>query len=55
MYSAPDSVNTGGSYFYKTDYIADLTKKCATKDIAQVSKILTNMGTSDKASNWLLE
>ena len=35
--------------------MSDLSKKCASKDFAQVSKILTNMGTSDKATNWLLE
>lgn len=53
--SAPDGVDAGASYFYKTDYIADLSKKCSGKDFAQISKLLTNMGTSDKASNWLLE
>ena len=29
-----EGLNTGGSYFYKADYIADLSKKCASKDIA---------------------
>ena len=53
--SAPGDADAGGSYFYKTDYISDLSKKCSGKDFAQISKLLTNMGTSDKASNWLLE
>lgn len=35
--------------------MTDLTKKCATKDFGQVTKLLTNIGTSDKATNWLLE
>ena len=30
--SAPDGVDAGASYFYKTDYIADLSKKCSGKD-----------------------
>ena len=55
MGSAPDVTASGGTYFYKQDYMSDLSKKCASKDFAQVSKILTNMGTSDKATNWLLE
>jgi hypothetical protein len=53
--SAPDGADAGASYYYKADYIADLTKKCSGKDFTQISKLLTNMGTSDKASNWLLE
>jgi hypothetical protein len=32
--SAPDGVDAGASYFYKTDYIADLSKKCSGKDFA---------------------
>ena len=35
--------------------MSDLTKKCASKDFSQVSKLCTNIGTSDKATNWLLE
>lgn len=53
--SAPDGADGGGSYFYKQDYVADLSKKCQSKDFEQVSKLLTNIGANDKASNWLLE
>jgi len=53
--SAPDAVSTGASYFYKQDYMADLAKKCASKDFEQVSKLMANLGPQDKASNWLLE
>lgn len=35
--------------------MADLSKKCATKDFEQVAKLLPNLGLSDKSSNWLLE
>jgi hypothetical protein len=37
--------NTGGSYFYKADYMSDLTKKCASKDLSQINKLLANIGT----------
>lgn len=30
--STPEAVNSGASYFFKQDYMADLTKKCAGKD-----------------------
>ena len=53
--TTPDGTSTGGNYFFKQDYMSDLTKKCASKDFAQVSKLCTNIGTSDKATNWLLE
>ena len=43
--AGPEGLNTGSSYFYKADYIADLSKKCASKDMDQVSKLLTNIGT----------
>ena len=52
---APDGLNTGPSRFSKADYIAALSKKCASKDIDEVSKLLTNIGTQDKASNILIE
>jgi hypothetical protein len=30
--SAPDGGDAGASYFYKQDYVADLSKKCFSKD-----------------------
>ena len=51
----PEGVSTGAPYYYKQDYMADLTKKCATKDFEQVSKLLGNLGPSDKSTNWFLE
>jgi len=53
--SAPEAVTTGASYFFKQDYMADLAKKCASKDFTQVSKLLGNLGPADKSTNWLLE
>lgn len=53
--STPEAVSSGASYYFKQDYMADLTKKCATKDFEQVTKLLTNLGPSDKSSNWFLE
>ena len=53
--SAPDGATTGAAYFYKQDYMADLAKKCASKDFTQVSKLLGNLGPADKSSNYLLE
>jgi len=35
--------------------MADLAKKCASKDFAQVSKLVANLGPNDKSSNWFLE
>jgi hypothetical protein len=35
--------------------MADLTKKCASKDFHQVSKLMGNLGPSDKSTNWFLE
>ena len=53
--SAPETISTGASYFYKQDYMADLAKKCASKDFAQVSKLVANLGPNDRSSNWFLE
>ena len=53
--SSPEAVSTGASYFFKQDYMADLAKKCASKDFEQVSKLLGNLGPSDKSTNWFLE
>ena len=55
MSNVPEAVSTGAPYFYKQDYLADLTKKCASKDFEQVSKLLGNLGPSDKSTNWFLE
>lgn len=49
-------IDTGAGYFSKNDYVADLLKLCQVrKDTEQVNRLLLNLGTQDKASNWLLE
>ena len=53
--SVPEAVSTGAPYYYKHDYLADLTKKCASRDFEQVSKLLGNLGPSDKSTNWFFE
>jgi len=53
--SDPTAVDTGQGYFYKQDFMADLSKKCANKDFELVTRLLNNFGPSDKASNLLLE
>lgn len=32
--SAPDGGDAGASYYYKQDYLSDLSKKCQSKDFA---------------------
>ena len=32
--SAPDGSDAGASYYYKQDYLSDLSKKCQSKDFA---------------------
>lgn len=43
-------------YFTKEDYITELLKLSSMKkDTELVNKLLLNLGTQDKASNWLIE
>ena len=43
----------GGQYFYKNDYVGDSVR--LSDAMQSVSRLLGNLGTSDKASNFLLE
>jgi len=50
-----EAVDAGKGYYYKQDYMADLLHKCHSNDMHQVNRLLINLGTQDKASNFLLE
>ena len=43
----------GSSYFLKNDYVGDLSRSVDT--MQSVNRLLGNLGTNDKASNFLLE
>lgn len=52
--SRVNGLTAGGSgYFLKNDYIGDTMR--ASDAMQSVSRLLGNLGTSDKASNFLLE
>ena len=50
-----DDLAPSKGYYYKQDYMADLLHKCHSNDMHQVNRLLINLGTQDKASNFLLE
>jgi hypothetical protein len=43
----------GASYFYHHDYLADQMR--LSEQMRSVSRLVGNLGTSDKASNYILE
>jgi hypothetical protein len=43
----------GGGYFLKNDYVGDSLR--LSDAMQSVSRLVNNLGTSDKASNFLLE
>jgi hypothetical protein len=49
------SVGGATGYFFASDYIADSVRHGLGDSMREVSKMLGNLGTNDKSSNFVLE